>query len=131
MTRDAKAFTAAIRTRIFTVLRAWSIGDHAAALAAIGTPASPDGDAWTLERLRAAREAYRAEHEGVRFDPEARNLRHTHVTPADDGRTWRVEQVLVDQVALNDWMAVWEVDLPASRDANQPVLRLQTLGPIG
>ena len=31
------------------------------------------------ERLRPALEAYRAEHERVRLDPEARNLRHTHV----------------------------------------------------
>ena len=38
ITRDAKAFTAAIRTRIFTFLRAWAIGDHAAALDALDDP---------------------------------------------------------------------------------------------
>jgi hypothetical protein len=35
ITRDAKAFTALVRTRIFTFLRAWAIGDAAAALASL------------------------------------------------------------------------------------------------
>ena len=50
ITRDAKAFTAAIRTRIFTFLRAWAIGDHAAALGALDDPppAGIGADAWTL-----------------------------------------------------------------------------------
>src|SRR5262245_24001384 len=48
ITRDTKAFTAAIRTRIFTFLRAWAIGQHAAAAATLGIPPSDDGDvpAW-------------------------------------------------------------------------------------
>ncbi len=36
ITRDAKLFTAAIRTRIFTFLRGWSTGDAGAALGALG-----------------------------------------------------------------------------------------------
>ena len=39
VTRDAKAFTAAIRTRLFVFLRAWSIGNDEAALEAIDSPA--------------------------------------------------------------------------------------------
>ena len=74
---------------------------------------------------------YRVDHERVRFDPEARNVRHTHVEPSDDGATWRVQQVLVDPALHNDWMAELEVDLAASREANQPVLWLRGLGPIG
>jgi hypothetical protein len=43
----------------------------------------------------AVREAYRVEHDGLRLDPEARNLRHTYVRPSgDDRRTWRVQQML-------------------------------------
>ena len=132
ITRDAKAFTAAIRTRIFTFLRAWAIGHHEAALDALDDPpAETDADAWTQERLRSALEDYRVDHERVRLDPEARNLRHTHVDPSDDQRTWRVQQVLVDPALHNDWMAEWEVNLAASREANQPVLWLRELGPIG
>ena len=90
-----------------------------------------DASAWTPEGLRSAREDYRVDHERVRFDPEARNVRHTHVDLSDDRRRWRVQQVLVDPELHNDWMAELEVDLEASRAANQPVLWLRGIGPIG
>jgi hypothetical protein len=130
VTRDTKAFTAAIRTRAFAFLRAWSIGDDEAALALIDSPPDGDGEPWTAARLRAAREAHRAEHGGLRLDPEARNLRHTHVEPADDRNTWRVQQMLVDTAGLNDWVAEVEVDLAASRAAGAAVVRLLRLGSL-
>jgi hypothetical protein len=43
VTRDTKAFTAAIRTRLFALLRAWSIGNDEAALALVDSPADGDG----------------------------------------------------------------------------------------
>jgi superfamily II RNA helicase len=133
VTRDEKAFTAAIRTVVFTFLRAWSSARYAAALEALDAPppVEPDAGAWTAERLRSAFEDYRVDHEGVRLDPEARNIRHTHVQKSEDRRTWRVEQVLVDSEQHNDWMVECEVDLPASREANRPVLWLRGIGPIG
>jgi hypothetical protein len=130
VTRDTKAFTAMIRTRLFAFLRAWSVGDDEAALGLLDSPEDGDGAAWTAARLRAAREAHRAEHGGLRLDPEARNLRHTDVRPADDQASWRVQQMLVDANALNDWVAEAEVDLIASRATSEPVLRLLRLGPL-
>ena len=133
ITRDAKTFTAAIRTRIFIFLRAWVIGQHPAALDALDAPPA-DGtraNVWTPERLRSAFEDYRVEHQGIRLDPEARNVRHTHVHPSEDERTWHVQQVLVDPELHNDWMAEFVVSLAASRDANQPVLWLLRVGPTG
>lgn len=130
VTRDTKAFTAAIRTRVFALLRAWSIGNDEAALALIDSPTDGSGEAWTAARLRAAREAHRIEHAGLRLDPEARNLRHTHVEPADDRASWRVQQMLVDPEGLNDWVAELEVDLAASREVGEPVLRLLRLGSL-
>jgi len=129
VTRDVKAFTAAIRTRIFAFLRAWSISDDAA-LEILDSPRDGNEEPWTSERLRATREAYRLEHPDLRLDPEARNLRHTDVKPADDGTAWRVEQMLVDSGGLNDWMAEFDVDLAASREVGQPVLRLLRLGSL-
>jgi hypothetical protein len=128
ITRDTKMLTAAIRIRIFSFLRAWSMNDHGAALAALDSPRDADGAPWTPERLRAEREAYHVEHERLRLDPEARNLRHTYVSPSDDQQTWRVEQMLVDPEMVNDWVAEFEVDLAASREAHRPVLRLHRLG---
>ena len=130
VTRDAKAFTAAIRTRAFSFLRAWSIGDDPAALATIDAPADGDGQAWTAERLKAAREAHRVEHGGLRLDPEARNLRHTHVEPSDDRARWRVQQMLVDPEGLNDWVLELDVDLAASRELGEPVLKLLRLASL-
>jgi hypothetical protein len=127
ITRDTKMFTAAIRTRVFTFLRAWSIGDTGAAFAVLDAPADADGEPWSPERLRAARAAHHVEHERLRLDPEARNLRHTHVRPSDDRTTWRVQQMLVDPEMINDWVAEFEVDLAASREAREPVLRLLRL----
>jgi hypothetical protein len=131
VTRDTKAFTAAVRTRLFAFLRAWSIGQDEPALAALGGPPDPSGEPWTPARLRAAREAHRGGHGGLRLDPEARNLRHTHVTPARDGSAWRVEQMLVDPEGLNDWVLDVEVDLGGSREAGEPVFGLLSrLGPF-
>ena len=132
ITRDTRAFTAAIRTRVFTFLRAWSIGSDEAALGAIDSAVDGDGQPWTPERLGHVRDAFRIEHHDLRLDPEARNLRHTHASPSDDGTTWRVEQMLVDREGLNDWVAELEVDVDASRDATEPVmqlLRLESLVP--
>jgi hypothetical protein len=130
ITRDAKAFTAAVRTGIFTFLRAWSVGDDVAALAALSDVADGNKDAWTPERLRAADASYRVEHGRLRLDPEARNLRHTHVTPSEDGLTWKVEQMLVDPEMVNDWVAEFEVDLEASRETERPTLTLRRLAAL-
>jgi Domain of unknown function (DUF3516) len=130
VTRDAKAFTAAIRTRVFALLRAWSVGKDEEALGAIDSPQDGDGSPWTPERLRAAREAHRGEHGLLRLDPEARNLRHTSVEPSEDGTRWRVQQMLVDTAGLNDWVAELDVDLAASREVGEPVLRLLRLASL-
>jgi hypothetical protein len=131
LTRDSKRFVAAIRTRIFLFLRAWWIGDHAAAaFRSSGVHTRSSVLSRGASKAAAAAEAYRVEHQQLRFDPEARNLRHTHVAHSEDGQTWRVEQMLVDPELHNDWVAEFDVDLGASRDAQQPVLRLLRLGSL-
>src|SRR5512137_369303 len=131
VTRDRKRFTAAIRTRVFMFLRAWSLGDHAGALAVLDRPREGSDDrTWAPDDLKAALEAYAVEHGPVRFDPEARNLRHTHVSEMADGLAWRVEQMLVDPDMHNDWVAEFGVDLDASREAARPVIGLLKLGAL-
>ena len=109
---------------------AWSIGRHAHALASLDSSWQGAGAPWTVELLASAMDAYRGEHAGVRMDPEARNLRHTYVAPAGDGLTWQIDQVLIDPDEHNDWVAVFEVDLAASRDAGRPVVGLRRIGAI-
>ena len=116
---------------MFQLLRAWSIARDEDALAALDAAVDGEGVAWTPLRLRAAREAYRAEHPGgPRLDPEARNLRHTYVAPSSDGTSWRVQQMLVDAEGHNDWVAELDVDLHSSRAAGAPVIQLLRLGSL-
>ena len=130
ITRDAKAFTASIRNRIFTFLRGLIIEDYEQALTVLGAVERSDGERWTGEQLRQALDAYHADHQYICLDPNARNLRHTYVTPSEDKRHWRVQQMLVDPEELNDWVAEFEVDLAQSRTNGEPFMRLVRLGAL-
>ena len=157
ITRDTKAFTAALRNRIFTFLRGLVIEDFESALANLssvstgepltpslslsdgervaegrerGVPPDAEGQPWTAARLQAALDAYYADHERICLEPDARNARHTYVVPAEDKKSWRVQQMLVDPAEHNDWVAEFDVDLIASRQQSEPVLRLRRLGSL-
>jgi len=130
ITRDVKSFTAAIRTRVFTLLRGLVNGDFEPALTCLSGPEDADGQNWTPDRLQSAYEAYLADHDHLCLDPNARNARHTYVVPSEDKRTWRVQQMLVDPEEHNDWVAEFEVDLPESRTRGEPVIRLRRLGSL-
>ena len=130
ITRDAKAFTVTIRNRIFSFLRGLVNGDFEQALTYLSAPEDLDGAPWTPERLQKAVEGYYTDHERICLDPNARNARHTYVLPAEDKKTWRVQQMLVDPQEHNDWTAEFEVDLQASRAANEPFLRLKRIGTL-
>lgn len=129
VTRDTRRFTAAIRARIFAFLRGWSRLDSAA-VDVLDSPRDGDDQVWSPDRLKALWEAYRVEHADLRFDPEARNLRHTYVTPDDSREVWKVQQMLVDPDMHNDWAAEFEVDLGASRGTGEPVIALTRLGSL-
>jgi superfamily II RNA helicase len=130
LTRETKAFTAAIRTRIFSFLRGLVIADYEAALSHLDSPTDPDGQPWTADRLRLLLDEYHREHEYLCLDPNARNVRHTYVTPSEDNKSWRVQQMLVDPQEHNDWVAEFGVDLAVSRAVGEPVLQLRRIGSL-
>ena len=153
ITRDTKAFTAAIRNRIFVFLRGLVIADYEAALTSLSEgrvprdpkidsdtqsqglaefapPKDAEGQPWTAERLRAAAEAFELEHERICLDPNARNVRHTYVVPSEDKKSWRVQQMLVDPEEANDWVAEFDVDLAQSRALGEPCLQLRRIGSL-
>jgi superfamily II RNA helicase len=154
ITRDEKAFTAAIRNRIFTLLRGLVNEDYEAALAALtptlkgetateptgqnsptpeATPSVPSGESnlsWTPARLREAFDSYYADHQRLCLDPEARNLRHTYITRSEDRKSWKVQQMLIDPDATNDWVIEFHVDLTRSRETGEPVVHLLRLGSL-
>jgi hypothetical protein len=132
VTTDRRAFAAAFRARIIQVLKAWPRGDAAAMNAALDLPdrMDPPAEPWTPERVKATLEAYGVEHGAMRFDPEARNARHTYIAGGEGQSTWRVQQMLVDAEMANDWVTEFEVDVEASRGRQQPVLWLTHVGPL-
>ncbi|MGA2245415.1 MAG: DUF3516 domain-containing protein [Verrucomicrobiota bacterium] len=130
ITRDTKAFTAAIRNRIFTFLRGLIIEDYEQAIAGLNSPADADGQPWTPDHLRAAFDQYHGEHQHLCLDPNARNIRHTYVLPAEDKKSWRVQQMLVDPEEHNDWVAEFDFDLAESRKLGEPYMRLRRLGSL-
>jgi superfamily II RNA helicase len=130
VTRDPKAFTAAVRTRIFNFLRGLVIADYDASLTQLGVSSDSDGQPWTPDRLRGLMEAFLRDHGRLCLDPNARNARHTYVIPSEDKRSWRVQQMLVDPDEHNDWVAEFDIDLRQSAEAGQPVLALRRLGSL-
>ncbi len=130
VTRDAKSFTAAIRNQIFIFLRGLVVADYETAIANLDSPQDGDAATWTADRLDKLMETYEAGHERLCLDPNARNARHTYVTPSADKKLWRVQQMLVDPKGDNDWVAEFEVDLGESRKSGKPTLRLRRMGSL-
>jgi len=130
ITRDTKAFTATIRTRIFSFLRGAVNQDYETALSQLAFSDDADGNMWTNERLHTAVEAYFTVHGHLRLDPEARNARHTYIAIAEDKKTWRIQQMLIDADEHNDWVAEFVVDLVESRVKEEPALRLIRIGTL-
>jgi hypothetical protein len=130
VTRDVKSFTAAIRNRIFIFLRGLVIADFEQAITNLNSPQDSDGQPWTAARLKQAMDAYLIDHDHFCLDPNARNVRHTYVTPAEDKKSWRVQQMLVDPEGDNDWVAEFEIDIVESRKSGEPFLRLRRIGSL-
>ena len=124
ITRDKTAFTAAIRNRIFGFLRLLINGDETGDWEAL------EFEDWTADRFREIMDRFHLDHARICLDPEARNLRHTYVTPSEDKKQWRIQQMLVDPDQLNDWVAEFKVDLNQSREKGEPAIQWVKLGPF-
>ncbi|MDF1861220.1 MAG: DUF3516 domain-containing protein [Verrucomicrobiales bacterium] len=120
-TRDWGAFERHVRTVIFDSLKAIAQGEFDQAGRLIGDVPSD---------IRATVDQFLSSHRGLRFDPEARNRKHTRITGDKGKRIWNVEQILVDQEDLNDWRLLVTVDLEASDEQERPVLQWGALEPI-
>ena len=130
ITRDAKAFTALIRNRVFAFLRDLTNGDFEQALPRLASLHDADSGLWTPERLRQALDSYLTDHGRLCLDANARNVRHTHVVPSEDKLCWRVQQMLIDPDEHNDWVAEFDVNLAGSRTAGEPILSLRRIAPL-
>lgn len=127
ITRDQTAFRRLVRADILTWLQGalrWHTG---------GGSASLQHDEAEMENQTHYREfeTFFAERGRFRLDPEGRSAKHTHWAESAEAGTWQVAQVLVDQDGLNDWEAVFTVDLKQSREENRAVIRFESVHAIG
>lgn len=123
ITKNKREFTALIRQEIFHFLRALAARRYEDAAALV--------QPWTAEELESAMEPYYAEHARITLNPEARNHKHTYVTPDDESGVWIVAQTLVDPDEMNDWQATFTIDKALAREEGKPTLRLAGVTAIG
>lgn len=139
ITRDTAAFRRLARTALFGFLQDIAARDYESAAARLATGeaghsaaenalASPEA-----KRLEAAFRPYFDARGRFRLDPEGRSAKHSHWLDAEPpGATeWSLAQVLIDHSDHNDWEARFTISLADSRAQNRPVLRFDTVTPIG
>ena len=127
---DTKAFTAAIRNRIFTFLRGLVNRGFRAAYRHLASLRRRTDSRGRQSGCASAWKPTTSSTQRLCLDPNARNARHTYVIPSEDKKTWRVQQMLVDPEGHNDWVAEFEVDLAESRKSAEPILKLRRLGSL-
>jgi superfamily II RNA helicase len=84
---------------------------------------------WDAERWEDAFMAYFEDHSAIGTGSAARASALWQVR--DLGKTWRVRQVLDDEAGDHDWAIVLEVDLGASDQRGEAVLRPLAVEPLG
>ncbi len=120
ITSDRRSFTVLIRNAVWRLVQALARRDYSHASSVLRELA-PDA-AWTPEQLGDSLEQYWAEYPTMRTDPKARSPRYLQTEVNDD--RWRLRQVLADPEDDGGWSLELEVDVAASGQAGQPVVRL-------
>jgi hypothetical protein len=126
LTANRRAFTILVRNALFRRV-------ELAALRRVDELGALDGDAgWGADRWDGALTRYFAEYDRIGTGPAARSaaLLHVDTDPGLDGRQWRVRQVFDDPEGDADWGITAVVDLDASDEAGEPVVRVVDVGPF-
>jgi hypothetical protein len=84
---------------------------------------------FTEAQWDAALEEYYAEHDRVLTDADARGPQLIAIERGD--RTWSVRQTLHDPAGHHDWVIEATVDLAASDDAGEAVVRTTAMRCLG
>jgi superfamily II RNA helicase len=119
VTANLRAFRVMVRNEVFRWVQLVAARDLAA-LAEV--PPVHEEEPWTAQALAEAVAPYWEEHGSVRLDPEARGP--VHFSLREDGLRWSVRQTLLDPEGWGEWALTGVVDLAASREAGEAVVRL-------
>ncbi len=121
ITRDEKAFTVLLRNIVWRIVQALARKDFIRAAEGLRLAAGKDAG-WTAETLEEKLAPYFEEYEELRTDPAARSPRHLLTEKGEE--LWTLNQSLVDPEEDMGWALQFQVQLSASREAMQPILRL-------
>ena len=122
VTRNVRAFRVLVRNELFRRVRLASLR-HWTPLGELDAEAG-----WDAARWQEALEAYFAEHDEIGTGPDARGPDRFMVTVAA-GR-WLVRQIFEDPAGDHDWGISAEVDLAASDEAGEAVVRVTDVGQL-
>ncbi|MFZ7089252.1 DEAD/DEAH box helicase [Curtobacterium sp. RRHDQ10] len=120
LTANTRAFRVLVRNELFRRVQLAAL-DDVAALGELDAEAGFDADAWD-----AVLEEYYAEHDTIGTDADARSMQYLVLT--ESGRTWHARQVFADPAGDKDFGIVASIDLDASDDAGEAVVRVREIG---
>jgi superfamily II RNA helicase len=129
VTANARAFRVLVRNALFRRV-------ELAALERYDELGELDADAgWTAERWAEAMAGYFDAHDDLGTGPDARGPRYFVLDEHPEGvpagaRLWRVRQIFDDPEGDHDWGIGAEVDLAASDEAGEAVLRVTDVGEL-
>ncbi len=120
LTANRRAFTVLVRNALFQRVELLARGDYAA----LG---DLDGDAgFTAARWEQAAAAYHDEHDRIEIGADARNPALCMIV--EDGRTWRVRQIIDDPDGDHAWAITALVDLDASDAEGRAMVQVVDFG---
>jgi hypothetical protein len=122
LTSNTRAFTVAVRNSLFRRV-------ELAAHRRYDILGSLDADAgWDAAAWQDALETYYTDYDAIGIGPDARNplLLQIEKQPG----SWRVRQVFDDPAGDHDWAVTAEIDLAASDESGEPVVRVTNVGPM-
>jgi superfamily II RNA helicase len=127
VTADRKTFLVLLRNAVWRLVHHLSRGQYDRVAEAVGSPAgSPD---WYPNTVEEAFAPFWERHDALLTDADARSPRFLRVDEEAAGPdAWRLTQTLRDAEGDDDWFLELDVDLPASRQAGEPVLLLRRIG---
>jgi hypothetical protein len=122
VTANTRAFRVLVRNALFRRVELAALG-HYAELGELDAEAGWDADAWAT-----AIEPYFDVHDEIGTGPDARGPALLIIGEGRD--TWTVRQIFDDPARDHDWGISAEVDLAASAEAGEAVLRVTEVGQL-
>ncbi len=127
VTANRRAFRVLVRNALFRRVELAAL-EHYEELGALDAEAG-----WTADRWEQAMTPYFEEHDDLGTGPDARGPAYFALDEHPDGipageRLWRVRQIFDDPAGDHDWGITADVDLAASDEAGEAVVRVVEVG---